>query len=158
MENTTQLINKEIEITLTQVQMDERRDESATLQVEIDELESELNTLTTKFKAEKKVFDEDIGSKQNKKENNLREIKSGKATILAEVKMVKNFDKGLVEYFYPAEGKDSKLVEERPLTANEHQLDLIPEPTSEEIKQGEVEASQISDEGQVIDESNDFLT
>lgn len=135
------LVPKEIQIKLTKDQCLQRGNQAAQASKELTEIEEAFKEEETVWKQQKAAFKAKQKNLQDSIKKLLVEVKNQAAESTEDVLLVLNHERGVAEYYYPPEGKDSRIVEERPLEDNERQLSLV-----------EDQANAMSEAGQEIAE------
>ena len=123
------VVKREIKVPLSKEELDRRRDEAAEAQHLKDQLDKELENLVKEHKEAKSKLDDAIAVHERNIAALLRQIKEKTEMSTQDVREVKNLERGVVEYWYPPESNDSKIVEERPMI---HEADKQAEMTLEE--------------------------
>ncbi len=131
----TNRVTRQIRVRLSAKDLNERRDQAADAQMELDDVSRKLADLTVKYKAAKEELDEVIGAQEGTISRTLREIKEKKATVTTEVDEVRNYESTMVEYWHP-NFEHGEMVDSRPMTAEEHQATLITQRAEEMPKNG----------------------
>lgn len=132
-------VPKDIRMKLSKDQCLERSNKAAQLSKEMTEMEEQFKTEETEWKQTRAQFKTGIKNLSDQIKKFLVEVKAQSAESTETVLLVLNHDAGVAEYWFPPSGKDSKIVETRPLEDNERQLSLVTE-----------QAAAMTDKGQEI--------
>lgn len=107
------IVRREVKIPLTKEELDRRRDEAAEEQAILDNLEAELEKESEKFKEIKNKLLASIDGAQRNISALLRQIKAKTAIMEVNCQEVRNLERGVIEYWYPADKKNSQIVDEK---------------------------------------------
>lgn len=138
-EREGRLVPKEILIKLTTNQVLDRAERAAGIRQEITEAEERFETASDEFKKVRAEHKSNLKNLTDQLKKLSTEVKSKHATSTEQVLLVINHDAGQAEYWFPAKGPESKIVDTRPLEDAERQLSLI-----------ENEAATMPDDGQEV--------
>lgn len=109
---TTVTVKRSIMMELSLEEVSKMAHQMADTMTEIKALEDELKAASTDFKDRIKGKEVEMNALKD-------QIQAGERSIILECDRVKNFEKGVIEFWH-----DGKIIEEETMTASDHQADL----------------------------------